>query len=259
MEVIRARGYVEMTDRRLHPTEEAFLLTDMLTGHFADVVDPEFTARMETQLDEVAGGRREWVPMVREFWEPFSEQVARGKDEIPKTQEETDIVCPVSGHPMLKRLGRNGWFLGCSGYPECKHTMPLPGEEDPALALPGVGETCPECKEGTLTGKRSRYGPFLGCSRYPDCKYIHRPEPDPTTVAADGAAAGALEGVGETCPECNQGILAAKRSRFGPFVGCSRYPECRYIKKSGTSGSRPGSGRRRAGKRGSRRRASPRA
>ena len=103
--------------------------------------------------------------MVRAFWEPFAEQVERGKEEIPKNVEETDIICPVSGHPMLKRLGRNGWFLGCSGYPECKHTMPLPGESDPALELPGAGETCPECGEGTLTGKRSRYGPFLGCSR----------------------------------------------------------------------------------------------
>ena len=117
MDVIRARGYVTMESRRLHPTEEAFLLTDMLTGHFADVVDPAFTARMENQLDEVAGGRREWVPMVRAFWEPFAAQVELGKAEIPKTVEETDIVCPVSGHPMLKRLGRNGWFLGCSGYP----------------------------------------------------------------------------------------------------------------------------------------------
>ncbi|HET9497022.1 MAG TPA: DNA topoisomerase, partial [Candidatus Limnocylindria bacterium] len=255
MEVIRARGYVELRDRRLHPTEEAFLLTDMLTGHFADVVDPEFTARMETQLDEVAGGRREWVPMVRDFWVPFEELVRRGKEEIPKNVEETDIICPVSGHPMLKRLGKNGWFLGCSGYPECKHTMPLPGESDPALDLPGAGETCPECGEGTLTGKRSRFGPFLGCSRYPECKYIHRPEPDPAT--ADGAAA-ELEGVGEACPECGQGTLAAKRGRFGPFVGCNRYPDCKFIRKR-AGAPRSGASRRRPARRGTRRRASPRA
>jgi ssDNA-binding Zn-finger/Zn-ribbon topoisomerase 1 len=135
--------------------------------------------------------------------------------------------------------------------------MPRPGEEDPALDLPGAGETCPECGEGTLTGKRSRYGPFLGCSRYPDCKYIHRPEPDPATVKPDGAEP-ALEGVGETCPECGTGTLAAKRSRYGPFVGCSRYPDCRYIRKSST-GSATGGGRRRSGRRGARRRASPRA
>jgi DNA topoisomerase-1 len=250
MEVIRARGYVTLEDRRLHPTEEAFLLTDLLTGHFADVVDPAFTARMETQLDEVAGGRREWVPMVRAFWEPFAEQVERGKVAIPKQVEETDIICPISGHPMLKRLGRNGWFLGCSGYPECKHTMPLPGETDPAMDLPGVGETCPECGEGTLTPKRGRFGPFVACSRYPDCRYVHRP-----AAAAGGDADPAhpmpdLPGVGETCPECGQGTLTPKRGRYGPFLGCSRYPDCKYIHRAASKGkARPGAGRRRPARR----------
>jgi DNA topoisomerase-1 len=252
MQVIRDRGYVTVEDRRLHPTEEAFLVTDMLTGHFADVVDPKFTARMETQLDDIAGGRREWVPTVREFWEPFSEQVEKGKEDIPKQVEETDIVCPQSGDMMLKRLGRNGWFLGCSGYPECKFTMPLPGEEGEALDLPGIGETCPECGEGTLTGRRSRRGPFVGCSRYPDCRYIHR-------TGTDGQAeAPELPGVGETCPDCGQGTLAARRGRFGWFAGCNRYPDCRYIKKREGAG-RTGSSVRRPAKRGSRRRASPRA
>ncbi|HEX9739073.1 MAG TPA: type I DNA topoisomerase [Candidatus Limnocylindria bacterium] len=257
MEVIRARGYVTLADRRLRPTEEAFLLTDLLTGHFADVVDPAFTARMESQLDEVAGGRREWVPMVRAFWEPFAEQVERGKVAIPKQVEETDIICPISGHPMLKRLGRNGWFLGCSGYPECKHTMPLPGETDPAMDLPGVGETCPECGEGTLTPKRGKFGPFVACSRYPDCRYVHRPaaatggDTDPAHPAPD------LPGAGETCPECGQGTLAPKRGRYGPFLGCSRYPDCRYIHRAASATKpRPGTGRRRTARRAAGRRTS---
>jgi DNA topoisomerase-1 len=196
--------------------------------------------------------------MVRAFWEPFAEQVERGKVAIPKQVEETDIICPVSGHPMLKRLGRNGWFLGCSGYPECKFTMPLPGEEDPAMDLPGAGETCPECGQGTLTAKRGRYGPFVGCSRYPDCKYIHRP-----ATATNGDAASAplpdLPGTGETCPECGKGTLTAKRGRYGPFVGCSRYPDCRYIHKAARTGSRRSgkargpATRRRAGRRTTRR------
>jgi DNA topoisomerase-1 len=258
MEVIRARGYVTLEDRRLHPTEEAFLLTDLLTGHFADVVDPAFTARMETQLDEVAGGRREWVPMVRAFWEPFAEQVERGKVAIPKQVEETDIICPISGHPMLKRLGRNGWFLGCSGYPECKHTMPLPGETDPAMDLPGVGETCPECGEGTLTPKRGRFGPFVACSRYPDCRYVHRPaaagsDADPAHPTPD------LPGAGETCPECGQGTLTPKRGRYGPFLGCSRYPDCTYIHRAASKGkARPRAGRRRTVRGGAGRRTSAR-
>jgi DNA topoisomerase-1 len=257
MEVIRARGYVTLEDRRLHPAEEAYLLTDLLTGHFADVVDPEFTARMETQLDEIAGGRREWVPTVREFWEPFSEQVEAGKTAIPKQVEETDIVCPESGHMMLKRLGRNGWFLGCSGYPECKYTMPLPGEEGEAIDLPGIGETCPECGEGTLVGRRSRRGPFVGCSRYPECRYVHRTGADGTPEAA---AAPELPGVGEPCPECGQGTLAARRGRFGWFAGCTRYPDCRYIHKTPKAGADGTEGtRRRPAKRATRRRTSPRA
>ena len=252
MQVIRDRGYVTIEDRRLHPSEEAFLLTDLLTGHFADVVDPEFTARMETQLDEIAGGRREWVPTVREFWEPFSEQVEAGKTAIPKQVEETDIVCPQSGHMMLKRLGKNGWFLGCSGYPECKFTMPLPGEEGETVDLPGIGETCPECGEGTLVGRRSRRGPFVGCSRYPDCRYIHRTGADAATEAPE------LPGVGEPCPECGQGTLAARRGRYGWFAGCTRYPDCRYIHKTG---GRSGNGqtRRRPARRATRKRTSPRA
>jgi len=252
MDVIRARGYVTVESRRLHPTEEAFLLTDLLTGHFADVVDPAFTARMEDQLDEVAGGRREWVPMVRAFWEPFAAQVELGKAEIPKQVEETDIVCPVSGHPMLKRFGRNGWFLGCSGYPECKHTMPIPGQEE-TIELPGVGEECPECHEGALVVRRGKFGPFAGCSRYPDCTYIHREAPP----------IGDAPGSGETCPECQTGTLVTRRGRFGPFVGCNRYPECRYIHKpGGTKGGAAKDGaaaRPRTVRRKSRRRASPRA
>jgi DNA topoisomerase-1 len=252
MQVIRDRGYVTIEDRRLYPSEEAFLLTDLLTGHFADVVDPEFTARMETRLDEIAGGRRDWVPTVREFWEPFSEQVEAGKTAIPKQVEETDIVCPQSGHMMLKRLGKNGWFLGCSGYPECKFTMPVPGQEGEAIDLPGLGETCPECGEGTLVGRRSKRGPFVGCSRYPDCRYIHRTGTEAATEAPE------LPGVGEPCPECGQGTLAARRGRYGWFAGCTRYPDCRYIHKTG---GRSGSGepRRKPAKRATRKRTSPRA
>jgi DNA topoisomerase-1 len=197
------------------------------------------------------------VPTVREFWEPFSEQVEAGKTAIPKQVEETDIVCPESGHMMLKRLGRNGWFLGCSGYPECKYTMPLPGEEGEAIDLPGIGETCPECGEGTLVGRRSRRGPFVGCSRYPECRYVHRTGADGTPEAA---AAPELPGVGEPCPECGQGTLAARRGRFGWFAGCTRYPDCRYIHKTPKAGADGTEGtRRRPAKRATRRRTSPRA
>ena len=137
-------------------------MTDLLVEHFPEVVDLDFTARMEDQLDDVAGGEREWVPMVRDFWEPFSAQVTEGREKIAKQVEVTDIPCPLTGDKgdmLIKRFGRNGWFLGCSGYPECKYTQPLPGEEPEEIPeLPGVGEVCPLCGEGHLAAKRGRFG-----------------------------------------------------------------------------------------------------
>ena len=216
IETIRQRGYVAVKERRLFPEESAYRVTDLLVEHFPEVVDVDFTARMEEQLDDVARGTSEWVPMVRAFWEPFSVKIAEGRANIAKQVEMTDIVCPLSGDLMVKRFGRNGWFLGCSAYPECKHTMPLPGEEGEAVQLPGVGELCPLCEQGHLTARTGRFGPFVGCDRYPECRYIKRETP-------------AAERFG-TCPKCSLGTVVTKRSRRGgrPFWGCDRYPECDY-------------------------------
>jgi len=187
------------------------------------VVDVAFTARMEEELDEVAAGRKDWVPMVRSFWEPFSAKIAEGRTSIPKQVEMTDIDCPISGHKMMKRYGRNGWFLGCSAFPECKHSMPLPGEEPELPAdLPGVGLPCPECGIGTLAVRRGRFGPFVGCDRYPECKHIVRRERDTERFGI--------------CPTCGIGTVVTKHARSSrrPFWGCDRYPQCDY-----TTGTRP--------------------
>ncbi|MEO6578421.1 MAG: type I DNA topoisomerase, partial [Candidatus Limnocylindria bacterium] len=213
---IRERGYVTITDRRIFPEESAFRVIDLLKEHFPDIVDYEFTARMEEHLDDVASGNQEWVPMVREFYTPFAAAVSEGKEKIVKQVEVTDIPCPLTGDKgdmLLKRFGRNGWFLGCAAYPECKYTQPLPGEEPEALDMPGVGEACPQCGEGHLAAKRGRFGPFVGCDRYPDCKYIKK------------NAAPASERFG-TCPQCGEGTVTTKRSRRGrSFWGCDRYPD----------------------------------
>ncbi|TMB50824.1 MAG: type I DNA topoisomerase [Chloroflexi bacterium] len=218
METIRKRGYVTVEDRRLHPTESAERVTDLLVEHFPEVVDLDFTARMEEQLDDVARGTNAWVPMVRGFWEPFNEKLVEGRTKIAKQVELTDIVCPVSGDFMVKRFGRNGWFLGCSAYPECKHTMPLPGEEpETPPDMPGVGEVCPLCGQGHLVARRGRYGPFVGCDRYPECRYIKKDATAPSEQFG-------------TCPKCGLGTVVTKRSRRGgrPFWGCDRYPECDF-------------------------------
>jgi DNA topoisomerase I len=221
IETIRQRGYVNIKDRRLFPEESAFRVTDLLVEHFPEIVDLDFTARMEDQLDDVAGGEREWVPVVRDFWVPFNAKVTEGREKIAKQIEVTDIPCPLTGDKgdmLIKRFGRNGWFLGCAGYPECKYTQPLPGEEPEEIPeMPGVGEVCPLCNEGHLAAKRGRFGPFVGCDRYPECRYIKKNPPP------------ASEQFG-TCPQCGQGTVVTKRARRGrrPFWGCDRYPDCDY-------------------------------
>ena len=216
------RGYVTVDERRLRPEPVGIIVTDLLVEHFGDYVDIDFTAKMEEELDEIARGEREWVPLLREFYEPLRDLVEEKRRELRRsdfTTEETDEVCS-EGHPMVIRLGRNGRFLACSLYPEHKETRPLPGEEPEMPPLEGVGETCPKCGEGTLVAKRGRFGAFAGCSRYPDCDYIHRTGPPPPPPLDFEV----------TCPKCNEGHLATRRARRtgSVFWGCSRYPKCDF-------------------------------
>jgi DNA topoisomerase-1 len=216
------RGYVVVKEKRLHPELVAFIVTDLLVDHFGEFVDVEFTARMEQRLDEIARGEAEWVPLMREFYGPFKELVDIKRKELRRadiTTEPSDEVCSES-HPMVIRLGRNGRFLSCSLYPEHKESRPIPGEEPETTAMPGEGETCPTCGEGTLVQKRGRFGAFVGCSRYPDCKHIHKDGPPPPEQLPFEVA----------CPTCAEGHLVARRARRtgSVFWGCSRYPKCTF-------------------------------
>ncbi len=214
------RGYVRVEERRLWPEPVAEIVTDLLVEHFGDYVDLAFTARMEEELDEIARGEREWVPLLRAFYGPLRDRVDEKRRELKRsdfTTEATDEVCS-EGHPMVIRLGRNGRFLACSLFPEHKESRPLPGEEPPPQA--GTGEVCPECGEGTLVSKSGRFGPFVGCSRYPDCKYIKKdgpPPPDPLPFEV-------------VCPKNKDGHLVPRRARRtgNVFWGCSNYPRCDY-------------------------------
>ncbi|MEP6637992.1 MAG: type I DNA topoisomerase, partial [Chloroflexota bacterium] len=214
---ITDRGYVRVEERRLHPELLAELVNDLLVEHFGDYVDLAFTARMEEELDEIARGEREWVPLLRAFYGPLRDLVERKGTEIDRVDIATDETCSL-GHPMVIRMGRNGPFLACSLYPEHKETRPVPGDEPPPQE--GTGEVCPECGQGTLVSKNGRFGPFVGCSRYPDCKFIKKdgpPPPDPLPFEV-------------ICPKNQDGRLVPRRARRtgNVFWGCSNYPRCDF-------------------------------
>jgi DNA topoisomerase-1 len=209
------REYVRTESRRLFPTPRGEVVIELLEAHFPEVVDVEFTARMEEDLDQVALGSRDMDPLVRQFFESFTAHVAEQSDKMSRPERPTDQTCPSCGRPVVQKFGKHGlWFLSCSGWPECKWSQQLDENGDPLPDPEGTGEECPNCGS-ELVAKSGRFGPFVGCSNYPECKYIKKEPPKET---------------GETCPNCGSGLVE-KRGRFGPFTGCSNYPECKYIKK----------------------------
>ena len=192
-----ARNYVSTEQRRLYPTELGFVISDILVEHFPSIVDPAFTSSMEEELDEIATGEREWVPVIRDFYTPFSETMAKAEQTMEKVQirdEPTDQVCEQCGRPMVIKLGRYGRFLACTGFPECRNAKPL---------LTKVGVPCPTCGEGEVVERRSKKGRvFYGCSRYPECDFVSWAKP-----------------VQKKCPECG-GVLAIA-NRAGDQVKCN--------------------------------------
>jgi len=215
LNVLRTRQYVEMDKKRFVPTDVGEIVSRFLTTYFTDIVETSFTADIESQLDAVARGEREWRPLLHEFWGPFKARVDDTMENVKRsdvTHEETDEICTECGKPMAIKLGRYGKFLACTGYPECKQARPLDGNGD--APEPEVSDQkCDECGKPMLI-KQGRYGKFLGCSAYPECKGIQPLEkPKDTGIA---------------CPECGKGTFLEKKSRRGKvFYSCSKYPKCK--------------------------------
>ena len=212
---IIARGYVDRDEsKRLFPTEIGKTVIDLLIEHFPNIVDYAFTANMENDLDGVAEGTTEWVPMLTAFYGPFEENLKTKEMDIVKIKREeiaTDQVCEKCGKPMVIKFGRFGKFLACTGFPECKNTKPLKQEGEDCQIL-STDEVCPTC-QAPMVVKQGRFGNFLSCSRYPDCKTIK--SLDKTT--------------GVKCPQCKEGEITEKRSKRGRiFYSCNRYPDCKF-------------------------------
>ena len=166
---IQERRYVIKDDkRRLQPTEIGIIVNDILVKHFPEIVDIGFTATMEESLDEIAEGKKEWQPVIREFYGPFIKNLEIKMGEVKKTNpdEATDEKCEKCGRPMIIKFGRFGKFLACSGFPECKNAKPIKKE------LTGNEMHCPKCVEGIVITRRTKRGKiFWGCSRYPTCDF----------------------------------------------------------------------------------------
>jgi DNA topoisomerase-1 len=205
------RKYVERDERkRLAPTEVAGEVSDLLVKHFPDIVDLEFTARLESSLDKIAEGEMEWQPLLEAFYGPFHRNLVDQEGSIEKaTSDEVEgEVCEKCGKPMTLKRGRFGKFLACTGYPECKNTKPFGKEAPPEPEA--TDQICEACG-APMVKKVGRFGPFLSCSRYPDCKTIKSIE----------------KKVGVICPKCEKGDIIEKRSKKGKtFYACNRYPEC---------------------------------
>lgn len=212
---ILERGYVEKQEKKFRPTEIGLVVNDLLVEHFSQIVDFEFTAKMEEELDEVAEGKLQWQPVIREFYGPFKENLDKKMESVKKQVQATDVPCPLCGKHMVIKFGRFGQFMACPDYPTCKGKAAMPEEQaaKDKIEAEYAGKKCSECGEGDLVVKRGRFGMFLGCSRYPDCKHIEKIE----------------KKTGMKCPECDEGDVVEKRTRKGrTFWGCNRYPKCEY-------------------------------
>jgi len=220
---IQVRGYVEKKEKKLHPKEIGIVVSDVLVRHFPQIVDLKFTAKIENDLDAIAQNKKEWVPVVREFYDPFLKNLKKKEKQVQKkdiAETKTRKKCPKCGKMLVVKLGRFGKFLACTGFPECKYTKPL-GEEK-ALAKAVGGKKCEKCgKEMVL--RHGRFGPFLGCSGYPDCKNIKSIE----------------KKTGVTCPKCEKGDIIEKRSKKGrTFYACNQYPKCEFALWSKPTGKK---------------------
>jgi DNA topoisomerase-1 len=226
------REYVEVSDRKLIPTTLGRIVTDLLVEHFPSIVDYGFTSEMEQQLDEIAEGEKQWVPVLQAFYTPFERTLAVAQERMRNIKREevlTELQCPKCGQGRLSiKFGRNGEFLACNRYPECDFTSDFhrTGEGQIVLDAASAPETsdvvCNVCGRPMVI-KKSRFGPFLGCSGYPECKNTRR-------LGKDGKPVPLPVPTGVACPKCKEGELVERRGKFGrSFYGCNRYPKCDYL------------------------------
>jgi DNA topoisomerase-1 len=197
LSTIQERDYVNKTDGRFRPTDLGLTVNKILTGHFPQIVDPGFTAQMEEQLDEIARGRHEWIAALQEFYPPFQNMLDRAWTNLERVSmaQPSEEMCPKCGRPMVIRVGRFGKFLACSGYPDCKTTMPY---------LVRTGISCPQCGGELVQRISKKKKVFYGCSKYPKCQFTVNRKP-----------------LSQPCPDCGSLLIQYGRDSV-KCVRCQR-------------------------------------
>ena len=198
LETLRKRYYVKMAAKRFEPTELGEIVNSIMNEYFPNIVNSEFTAEMEQQLDDVEIGKRQWVSVLDTFYQPFSSDLSKAELEMEKIEikdEPAGFDCPECGNPMIIKIGRFGKFYACSNFPDCRHTEAI---------IKKIGVDCPKCKKGDVVERKSAKNRlFFGCSNYPKCDFASWDKP-----------------IARNCPKCHQ-YLVEKTSRKGSQVLCS--------------------------------------
>lgn len=209
LETIQKRGYVALEEKKFVPTELGELVIDLMEQFFPEILDVEFTAQMEEELDHVEEGKENWVRVLGSFYHSFEKRLEVAEDEMKEVEiqdEESGELCEKCGKPLVYKLGRFGKFLACSGFPDCRNTKPI---------VKDIGVTCPKCKTGHIIERRSKKGRvFFGCDQYPGCDYVSWDRP-----------------VDQVCPKCET-TLVLKTSRNGNHLLC---PSCGFKEETADS------------------------
>ena len=225
IDTLQKRGYVTLDKvsetsktKYFQPTDQGELTNQKLQEFFKKIINVEYTAEMEKDLDNIADGDEDYIQFLKTFYADFEPLVEKAYQDMPKKElERVGRTCPDCGGELVYRNGRFGKFISCINYPTCKYTE---NADDSLNELEKEEKICPECGN-RMTIKKGRFGPFWACTGYPECKHIEplkaKAKPEPT---------------GEKCPECGHDLVR-RVSRYGKsFVGCSNYPKCRYIQKA---------------------------
>lgn len=217
--ILTTREYVKIDKKQLVPSEVAFSVVELLEKNFSDIVDAEFTSKLEDKLDAIAEDKADWQGLLGEFYYPFMRKIELGKKNIESQKKftKTGEICPQCGGELAIRKGKYGEFISCLNFPKCKYSKNLDGENGEKNEQK-IDEKCPQCG-GELGIKRGRYGEFVACLNYPECKFIKKDEKSEKKLVS----------IGLKCPECGKGEVVERVSRRGKFYGCSTYPKCKFV------------------------------